>query len=457
MRKAYKIVAALAAGIMALGMGACGGSNGSSKAAGTDKKANDNVQCQNKVKKTGVEKVTVWAWYPAIEKIVDNFNETHNDVQACWVNAGQGLPEYTKFQNAIKAKKGAPDIIQLEYEAMPQFVSGAEKHLVDLGQYGMNKYKSDYTKGAWNSVSMGTSKSVYGVPVDLGPFVMFVRQDVFDKYNVKVPTTWAEFAQAGRQLKAAGYDGYLSDWAPNGTGVNPALFAQKNERIYKYSASKPDKVKVDLNGKGVKEVMDYWKGLVKEGLVDTTDATTTDWNTNMMGGKYAAYVQASWQTGYIKGLSKGDNGKFRIYKAPVWDSSTPMVNQGGSAWAVTDQAKDTAAAAKVARELFASDAAQKIGVTDGGLFPSWTKELNSDFFKNMQEPFLGGQKLNDINIPTAEGWKGYDFLPFQTYAYDEQIKSFTKIVKDGADTSSTLSALTTKLNDYAKQQGFTIE
>ncbi len=458
MKKVTKLLAAIAAGAMTLTVAACGsGSNASGTKINSDKTANNNAQCQNKVKKSGVQKVTVWAWYPAIEQVVDNFNETHDDIQVCWTNAGQGGPEYTKFNNTIKAKTGAADVIQLEYEAMPQFVAGAEKHLVDLSQFGFDKYKSDYTEGAWEGVSMGSDKSVYGVPVDLGPFVMYVRQDIFDKYNVKVPTTWDEFAQAGRDLKAAGYDGYLSDWAPNGTAVNLALFAQKDENVYDYSASAADKVGINFNSKGVQEVMKYWQDLVKEGLVDTTDANTTDWNTNMLSGKYACYVQASWLTGYIKGLDGSSQGNFKMYKAPVWDSSTPDVNQGGSAWAVTDQAKDTKAAYEVARELFDSDKAQEIGVTDGGLFPAWTKKLNSDSFKNMEEAFLGNQKLNEITIPTAEGYKGYAFLPFQTYAYDEQVKAFTKIVKDGDSIESNLKSLDTTLTDYAKKQGFTIK
>lgn len=457
MRKSTKILSMMLAGAMAVSLAACGGNSNGTAAAGADKTANDNAKCQNTVKKEGVQKVTVWAWYPAMEKIADHYNETHDDLQVCWTNAGQGGPQYTKFNNAIKAKTGAPDVIQLEYEAMPQFVAGAEKHLVDLSQYGMNDYKDDYTEGAWNGVSMGGGDSVYGVPVDLGPFVMYVRQDIFDKYGVEVPTTWAEFEQAGKDLKAAGYDGYLSDWAPNGTAVNLSLFAQKDENVYTYSASSPDKVEINFDSDGVKEVMDFWKNLVDQGLVDTTDANTTDWNTNMLGGKYATYVQASWLVGYIKGLEGSEPGAFKMYEAPKWDDSTPYVNQGGSAWAVTDQAKDTEAAASVARELFGDEEAQTIGVTDGGLFPAWTDKLKSDEFKNMVEPFFGDQKVNEVTIPTAEGYKGYDFLPFQTYAYDEQVKAFTDIVKNQKDTTTTLEALDKTLADYAKQQGFTVE
>lgn len=133
------------------------------------------------------------------------------------------------------------------------------------------------------------------------------------------------------------------------------------------------------------------------------------------------------------------------------------MNQGGSAWAVTDQAKDTEAAYKVARELFGSKEAQQIGVTDGGLFPAWTDMLQSDTFKNMTDSFLGGQKVNEITIPVAEGYKGYAFLPFRTYAYDEQVKAFSKIVKDGGAIEDNLKSLDNTLGNYAKQQGFRVE
>lgn len=108
-----------------------------------------------------MQKVTVWGWYPAIEKVVDQFNETHDDLQVCWNNGGQGGGEYTKFQNAIKAGSGAPDVIQLEYEAMPQFMTGTQQHLVDLSQFGFNDHKDDYTEGSWDMVKLGAKVNIY--------------------------------------------------------------------------------------------------------------------------------------------------------------------------------------------------------------------------------------------------------------------------------------------------------
>ncbi|GAA6123607.1 sugar ABC transporter substrate-binding protein [Bifidobacterium psychraerophilum] len=460
MLKSKKIFAVLAAVAASLSLAACGGSNASDTAtANSDKHANDNASCTNKVVHADAQKVTVWAWYPGFEKIVDHFNNSHSDVQVCWNNGGQGGAEYTRFQNTIKAGKGAPDIIQLEYEAMPQFIAGQQKYLVDLGKYGMNSYKADYTDGAWNSVTFGSSSSVYAVPVDAGPFVMYVNQEVFDKYQVKVPTTWAEFEQAGKDLQAKGYTGKLTNWQTDGTAVNIALFAQKGAQVYKYSASDPTKVGIDFDQQGVKDVLSYWQKLSKEGLIDTADQSSTDTMKKFGAGDYATYVQASWFMGYyVKGAYKtAADSPFKIYEAPKWDDSTPDVNQGGSAFAVTYQAKDTKAAAEVARELYGDDYAQKSGVSDGGLFPTWKKLLSSTEFINQTYPYLGDQKANEVIAPVAKGWAGDQFLPFQTYAYDAQQKSFASIVKSGTSVDSGVSKLTSTLQDYAKQQGFTVE
>ena len=55
------------------------------------------ASCTNEIKVADATQVSVWAWYPAFEEVVDLFNETHDDVQICWTNAGQGNDEYTKF------------------------------------------------------------------------------------------------------------------------------------------------------------------------------------------------------------------------------------------------------------------------------------------------------------------------------------------------------------------------
>src|SRR6476661_8023614 len=117
--------------VLALGLAACGGGDDSSGGGGTAAKANN---CTNKIVHEDAKKVLVWAWYPNMAKVVDNFNNAHTDVQVCWTNAGAGGAEYDKFQTAVSAGKGAPDVVMLEADRIPTYqVQGA---LVDLKKLG---------------------------------------------------------------------------------------------------------------------------------------------------------------------------------------------------------------------------------------------------------------------------------------------------------------------------------
>ena len=94
------------------------------------------TNCTNKIKNDAPQ-VTVWAWYPNMAKVVDNFNDGHDDVQVCWTNAGQGGDEYDKFQTAISAGTGAPDVIMLEADRIPSFQ--VQDALVDLTDVGVRR------------------------------------------------------------------------------------------------------------------------------------------------------------------------------------------------------------------------------------------------------------------------------------------------------------------------------
>src|SRR5690606_35327879 len=141
---------------------------------------NSNATCTNKLVNTDAPVVTMWAWYPNMEEVVDNFNKAHDDVQVCWTNAGAGGDEYDKFQTAVSAGSGAPDVVMLEADRIPTFQ--AQDALVDLSDLGYQDVKDNFSAGAWKDVSVGDG--VYGAPVDGGPMGMIYRTDVFDTYGI---------------------------------------------------------------------------------------------------------------------------------------------------------------------------------------------------------------------------------------------------------------------------------
>ncbi|MBW9092341.1 extracellular solute-binding protein [Microbacterium jejuense] len=441
-----KVLAGL--GVVAVAAAALTGCSSSSDAA---------ASCTNKIEKPDATQVTVWAWYPAFEDVVDLFNTTHDDVQICWTNAGQGNDEYTKFSTAIESGSGAPDVIMLEAEVLSSF--SIRDALVDLSEYGANDVKADYTEGAWKDVSSGSA--VYAIPVDGGPMGMLYRKDILDKYGITPPTTWAEFADAAQKLKDAGAPGVLADFPPNGRAYTQALFAQSGAVPFTYDSAKPTDIGIDVNDQGSKDVLSYWQNLTDKGLVAVDEAFTADYNTMLVDGTYAIYVAAAWGPGYLQGLEgTDDNAQWRAAPVPQWDTANPVqINWGGSTFAVTSQAKDKEASATVAKEIFGTEDAWKIGIEKAALFPLWKPILESDYFADLEYPFFGGQQINkEVFLPAAAGYSGFTFSPFQNYAYDQLQQEVTAVVVDKEkDAGQALDDLQATLEKYAKDQGFTLE
>lgn len=439
------VAAAAAVAVSAIGLTACSGGGGSAEEA----------TCTNEIKQPDAAQVTVWAWYPSFESVVDNFNETHTDLQVCWTNAGQGADEYNKFQTAIEAGTGAPDVIMLEAEVLPTFT--ILESLVDLSEHGAAELEGDYTPGSWSDVSNGDA--VYAIPVDGGPMGMLYRADIFEEYGVEVPTTWDEFATAAQDLRDAGFEGHITDFPTNGNALNYALFAQNGWEPFQYDAAKPTEVGITVDSPEAEEVLSYWKGLIDDDLVATEDAFTTDYNAALVDGTYAVYLAAAWGPGYLQGLSEADaDAEWRAAPLPQWDPENPVqVNWGGSTFAVTTQSEQPEAAATVAKELFDTDEAWKLGVEEAALWPQWKPMLESDWFTGLEAPFFGGQKINEeVFLDAANGYQGFSFSPFQVYAYDQQTQALYDMVQNGTDAATALGTVQDGLVQYATEQGFTV-
>ncbi|MFE7405914.1 ABC transporter substrate-binding protein [Isoptericola sp. NPDC057559] len=445
-RSLRRAAGAAAVGLVGLTLAACAPGGGGTSAG---------TSCTNEITRPDATRVTLWAWYPAVEQLVDTFNAEHDDVQVCWTNAGQGADEYGKFSTALEAGTGAPDVIQLESEILPTYT--ILDGLADLAPYGAGDLRDEFPAGAWADVSDGDA--VHAIPVDGGPVGMLYRADIFERYGVEPPTTWDEFARAAQDLRDAGYDGYITNYATNGGAFNYALFAQAGWAPFEYDSARPAQIGIDVDTPEARKVLSYWEDLIGRGLVSSDDAFTSDYNTSLVDGTYAVYIAAAWGPGYLEGLSDADSGaEWRAAPLPQWDPAHPVqVNQGGSALAVTSQATDPAAAAQVAMEMFDDEETWTIGVEDAGLFPLWRLALEADWFVDRRYPFFGGQQVNrDVFLDAAAGYPGFTFSPFQVYAYDRQTQALYDMVEGDGDAAQALATIQDSLVRYAEQQGFTV-
>lgn len=402
----------------------------------------------------GPVKIKVWAWYPAFKPVVDLFNKTHTDVQIEWTNAGTGQDQYTKLQTALKAGKGAPDVVMIELQEIPTFQ--LTKYLVDMGEYGAGAVKGNYVDWAWKQVSNGGK--VYAIPVDAGPMAMLYRKDIFDKYQLTVPKTWAEFKEQAQKLKKASPTSFMTDFGANDGGFMTGLFWQAGARPFDYTAAKSPNIGLSVNSAQAKSTMAYWQDMVDSGLADTTAFQTTDFYTGLTTGKYATYLAAGWGPGYLASVAKKTAGKWRAAPLPQWTAgANAQGDWGGSAFAVTDQSDHPKEATKVAMEIFGVNKdAWRIGIDQAFLFPTVTPILEWDYFRGKKYDFFGGQKVNEVFVPAYNAIGEFHWSPFNSYYFSQLTTAMGQAIEKKSSWPVALDTVQQNLSEYASQQGFKV-
>ncbi|MGH3586600.1 MAG: sugar ABC transporter substrate-binding protein, partial [Pseudonocardia sp.] len=101
-RSRHLMRGAALAGVLALGLTACGGSADDGDTGGGDDVAP--VDTAAVLEKGG--EITVWAWEPTLEDVVTKFEEQYPNVTVNLENVGTSNDQYTALQNAIAAGDG---------------------------------------------------------------------------------------------------------------------------------------------------------------------------------------------------------------------------------------------------------------------------------------------------------------------------------------------------------------
>ncbi|MEV1079151.1 substrate-binding domain-containing protein [Streptomyces sp. NPDC050211] len=407
----------------------------------------------DKAMKTPTE-LTFWTWVPDIQQEVALFEKKYPAIKVKVVNAGQGVAHYTKLRTALKAGTGAPDMVQIEYQAIPTFT--ITNSLLNLAPYGATALKEQFVDWTWGQVS-GPGGEVWAIPQDTGPMGMLYRKDIFDKHGIQVPTTWDEFAAAARKLHKADPDVYLTNLAANEPAAWHGLLWQAGAKPYAISGK--SNLSISVDDAVSKKLGEYWGGLAKEGVISTDPDFADPWYAGFNKGKYATWLTAAWGPSFLSGSAKSTSGNWRAAPLPQWDAAKPVSgNWGGSTTAVTAATRNKIAAAQFAQFLNSDPASAKMFATQQFFFPA-TKALLADASVTGSAPeFYGGQKVNQIFADISETVSPeFQWPPFLDQAVTDWTETVGKSLADKSDTVAALGTWQSRLTAYAKKQGFTVE
>lgn len=348
--------------------------------------------------------------------LIADFEARNPDIHVTQI----GTADYSKLNSAIQDGYGTPDVVQLEYFALPQYaVSG---QLRDLTSRTTN-YGSFYTPGSWSSVQL--DGRVYGVPMDSGPMAFFYNQDVFEQAGVDAAKirTWDDYYRAAKKLKENGV--YIAADDGDASFYNAMIWLAGGRPYNTSHDGKEVSITLDTDT-GTQEFTRFWQQMIDEDLVNTRlDTWSDDWKQALGSGTVASLFAGAWMPSLMLADVPGTAGLWRVAQMPTAHGNLTNAENGGSALGVLSSSRRPEASWRFI-EYVCHETAGIMTRVDGGAFPADNATLNSANFLNkttvrdargIEVPYFGGQKFNTVLAQAASHVStGYQYLPFEVYA-----------------------------------------
>jgi multiple sugar transport system substrate-binding protein len=338
--------------------------------------------------------ITYWGFGLTIKKQIAEFNRTHPHINVTLKEVSGD--EYQQLLNALKAGT-APDVGQLDYADLPSFrlVNG----LRDISACpGVAQIKDKVVPWTWSQVTFGGS-GVYAIPQNVAPLGLYYRKDVFAKYGLPVPKTWADYYTVAKTLRAKDPSAHISSFSSGDALLLMGLMWQNGSRPFKYEGNS---LAVNLLENQSRQVMDYWQKMVDEHLVDSgVQLFTPAASKKLDDGSLATVIAADWFRAYLPLNAPKAKGKWAVASLPQWDTSKVAgANFGGGTAAVLAGSKHPAEAAEFAAWLTTSDTAQREMIAQGGTTAAVAGQQRPEIDDAF--PYYGGQRILHTFVDAAK-------------------------------------------------------
>ncbi len=399
---------------------------------------------------SGPVNLTFWSWVPGIQKSIDLFNSTHSNIHVTLnqVTAGNN-GTYAKMLTALKAGN-APDLGQIEYQFLPTFESVGG--LVDLSQYGASSLQSDFVPWTWKQVTVGSS--IYAIPQDSGPEAMFYRKDLFTKYNLPVPTTWAQYQQDAVALHKADPTAYITDFPPKDAGWFIGLIWQAGGRWFRINGQSWN---INMNDTASMQVATYWQNMLSGNLIKTDPDFSTAWYNDLQTGTVATWLTAVWGANTIMSNAPSTSGDWAVAPMPQWTAGQQVYgNWGGSTTVVFKDSKYPQQAAEFAQWLNTNSQSVQDMVQGAQLYPALQSALTSSYI-NQPSAFYGGQNIYQVFQTVSSNVDvNFQWGPTMNQVFQDMSDSFSNVTNGQGTLNSALNSLQSGTVTYMQQQGFSV-
>ncbi|MDQ2189972.1 MULTISPECIES: extracellular solute-binding protein [unclassified Vibrio] len=302
---------------------------------------------------------------------------------------------HTKLTTNLATGSGAGDVIVVDVEKIGPFV--ASGGLVNLSEkYGADKFQDHFAPYAW-AQGKGGDGNMYGIPVDLGPGVMYYRTDVFEKAGIDINQAikdWDSYIKAGEILKKQNVQ-LIASAADVAQAI---IFTTVPDGEGLYFDSKGNSV---VTSERFVHAFEVAKTIREKGLDGRILAWSNEWYEGFRNGTFATQLSGAWLLGHLKNWIAPDTaGKWAVSNLPdgIYGS------WGGSFLSIPTQSKHQDEAWKLIEYMTTNRDVQLKAFETIAAFPSNVTTYDDPMF-NEEIEFLGGQKARLLFANVAKNIK----------------------------------------------------
>jgi multiple sugar transport system substrate-binding protein len=294
------------------------------------------------------------------------------------------------------AAADAPDVGQMGYNLLSTMVESGAAVPLDPFMTSDGQFKKDNLFPAMMNLGVMDGKQ-YLLPIGTSTPAMLSNLDLFASIGAgpnALPKSWEEARQASLKLKANGKLGVLWGWSVTGNWIFQALLENAGGRM-----ANADGTRAAFNDAAGLKVLDYWVGLVREGLMPVTDQTIA----TFIAGNLGMLVDSSFQR-----VNTPKQAKFpvRLSGIPTPDGKPPLVAAGGGGAMMFSTDKTRQQAAWKFMRWITEPEASRIVAQYSGYTPA-----NQEVVKQLQTEYASDANFMDMLDQAARvtpwySWRG---------------------------------------------------
>ncbi|MFQ6809712.1 MAG: ABC transporter substrate-binding protein [Blautia sp.] len=245
--------------------------------------------------------VVWWGWTPgspANEEYIKEFNKEYPDIKVTWKQTT--IDNYDAALKPALANSEGVDAFEVSAGSGNggiQVFGGQAVDLTDAVKEALGEdYKDKLSEASISTMTVNGQLKGLGVgSVYSGN--LWINQDLFDKYNVKVPTNYEEWKTACETFRANGIEGFVQGAGQGAFNID--TFHAIADNVEPGNFTKACRGELEWTDETIVKSLELWKGLFDDGIMQDGALGIQQYpeaNNLFMSQKAAMIMMGSWYT-----------------------------------------------------------------------------------------------------------------------------------------------------------------